>query len=68
MPHIFLGGAAYTEELLNSHPRRFFDTLRLSSPVFLRLQQWITTRAMVKLTCRNYNGVTTNEQLAIFFG
>lgn len=57
-----LSGHNYTQELLNGHPRRFQEKLRMPRPTFFLLRNWLLTNTALTST----KGVTIEEKLAMF--
>jgi hypothetical protein len=55
-------GEIFTNEILNAHPRRVHEVLRMPITTFLDLRDWLEDRHLL----RSSRGVTVEEQLMIF--
>jgi hypothetical protein len=55
-------GEIFTNEILNAHPRRALEVLRMPITTFLDLRDWLAERHLL----RSSRGVTIEEQLMIF--
>lgn len=60
-----LTGEQWVQDVLNGHPRRCQEQIRMSASVFLSLEKWIGAHTEIR-NSRHHKGISIMQKLVIF--